>query len=372
MGERYFPQGIATDIAFCNRESERTALKASINAHEHIVLVAPRRYGKTSLLSQVLLENKFVGVRIDLFFVLSQSEVRQAIANAVAELMAKILPKNISAKQKIINKLKTINPKLTINILGQKLEIITKQHTDQSISELLLALDQAAVAANKTCVMVLDEFQQISELRENHAIEAAIRHAVESSSNVSYIFCGSKRHLLHEMFSDKSRPLYHLCDLMTIERISPEHYLKFINKMSKKRWQKVITSDAASEIIHLTENHPYYLNALCRYLWREPNLPDIGLVRKHWQEYVTRQAPWIISDLSALTLNRKQVLAALSQKPTKEPLGREFSTRASLNPSGIQKSLSGLLKLDMVYIDNNGFYKVLDPAIAFYIRENSL
>ena len=371
MIDRYFPQGVATDSAFCNRNEERAALKASIESHEHIVLVAPRRYGKTSLITQVLKENEFAGISIDFFFVLTQAEVTKYISEGVSQIISKLLPKSKLACDKLIGKVKAINPKLTFNLLGQKLEISTKQTTEKSLSELLLALDQFADKANKSCVVVLDEFQQIGELKENHAIEAAIRHAVERSQHVSYIFCGSKRHLLNEMFSDKSRPLYHLCDLMTIDRINTDCYIKFLNNMSKRRWKKLLNNDVATEIIHLAENHPYYINALCRHLWRKDAVPTIGDVRKTWNEYVARQSPWIITDMSGLTLNRKRVLTALAHQATNEPQGHDFSTRTGLNPSGVKKSLTGLQKLDLIYQDKDGYYQVLDPTVAYFIRQNA-
>src|SRR5262249_2500141 len=149
-----------------------------------------------------------------------------------------LLPKTKLACHKLINSITALNPKLMINMLGHKVEISTKQTTEKTISELLLALDQLCQKLKKFCVIVFDEFQQIGELKENHAIEAAIRHAVERSSQVSYIFCGSKRHLLNEMFSDRSRPLYHLCDLMTINRIEASSYHNFLNKMAKNKWKK--------------------------------------------------------------------------------------------------------------------------------------
>lgn len=371
MTERYFPQGVATDNAFCNREEERFALKNSIQSHEHVVLVAPRRYGKTSLMAQVLKENAFPGVNIDFLFVLTQADVSKHISDGVSQIISMLLPRTKKACDNLISKVKSINPKLTFNLLGQKLEISSKQTTERRISELLLALDHFADKANKSCVMVLDEFQQIGELKENHAIEAAIRHAVERSRRVSYIFCGSKRHLLNEMFSDKSRPLYHLCDLMTINRISTSCYQQFLNKMAKKRWKKSLNKDVVSEIIHLTENHPYYVNALCRRLWRDDQVPMIGKVRSVWDRYVNQQAPWIINDISGLTLNRKKVLTALAYQSTHEPQGQAFSNRTGLNPSGIKKSLDDLQKLDLVYQDKFGYYHVLDPAMAYYIRQNA-
>ncbi|MBS0359265.1 MAG: ATP-binding protein [Proteobacteria bacterium] len=370
--QRYFPQGIATDSSFCNREKERVALKNSIEMHEHIVLVAPRRYGKTSLITQVLKENDCSGTHIDFFFALTQAEVSKTITEGISKIISTLLPKTRSAATRLIDSIIALNPKLTFNLLGQKLEISTKQTTEKSISELLLALDHFADKTKKSCVVVFDEFQQIGELKENHAVEAAIRHAVERSQHVSYIFCGSKRHLLNEMFSDKSRPLYHLCDLMTVDRIESSCYHDFLNKMAKAKWKKLLNNDAINEIIHLTENHPYYVNALCRRLWRHDDITTISDVRNTWHDYVSQQSIWIANDLSNLTLNRRKVITGLAYEPTNEPQGQAFSIKVGLNPSGIKKCLVDLQKLDMIYLNKNGYYCVLDPAVAYFIRQHSL
>ncbi len=371
MIQRYFPQGVAADDFFCNREKERQSIKDSILSHEHLVLVAPRRYGKTSLITRVLKENDFPGINIDFFFVLTQAEVTKSIAEGVSHIINELLPKTKAASNKIIDAIASLNPKLTFSFLGQKLEISTRQTTEKSISELLLALDQFAGKAGKSCVIVFDEFQQIGELKENHAIEASIRHAVERSQNVSYIFCGSNRHLLNEMFSDKLRPLYHLCDLMLLDRIDESSYKEFLNKMAKKKWGKILSNDVLSEIVLLTERHPYYLNALCRRLWRADNVPDVAMIRNNWDTYVMQQGSWIADDLSRLTLNQRKIMTALATQATKELQGQEFSSRVGLNPSGIQKSLSVLHRFDMVYQDQEGSYRVLDPAVAYFIRRRA-
>src|SRR3990167_8326572 len=130
--QRYFPQGVATDTSFCNREKERVALKSCIEMHEHVVIVAPRRYGKTSLITQVLRENDFPGISIDLFFVLSQVEVGRIIADGVSQLINEMLPKSSSVTRKIINALTILNPKVSFNLLGQKLEINIKQQPEKN------------------------------------------------------------------------------------------------------------------------------------------------------------------------------------------------------------------------------------------------
>ncbi len=272
--------------------------------------------------------------------------------------------------KKIVDALAILNPKISFNLLGQKLEINVRQSNEKNISELLLILDQFAVKADTPCVIAFDEFQQIGELKENHAIEASIRHAVERSKYVSYIFCGSNRHLLNEMFSDKTRPLYHLCDLMRLDRISVESYRIFLKKLAKSRWKQAIIEDVFNEIMSITECHPYYVNALCRRLWRNENVLQVIDVVNVWQDYVEQQSSWIMSDLSRLTLAQRKLLTALALCPTTEPHSETFLIFAKMTASTIQKILPILQKMDLVYQDSNGFYKVLDPAFTFFIRKH--
>ena len=365
---KYFPQGIATDGDFCNRVNERTLLKRKIESNEHTVLIAPRRYGKTSLMAQILKENDFPGTSIDFFFVLNQSEVTKHIFDSVSDMMIKLMPKGKAAANKLLEAIRVLNPRLSFSLFGQKLELNVSQHNEKSISDVLLALDQFAQKVKKSCVLIFDEFQQIGELKENHAIEAAIRHAVERSKNISYIFCGSKRHLLNKMFSDKSRPLYHLCDLMTIDRIDRSCYELFLDDLAKKKWKKKISQDVVAEIIDLTENHPYYLNAICRNLWREDAPPTTVSVQLAWDNYVNQQSPWIVTDLSGLTLNRRKVIQKLSLKPTDEPQGIAFLDKLSMNHGSVKKCIDALLAVDMIYRDKEGMYRVLDPAINYFIK----
>lgn len=117
MAKAYFPQGLAAGQNFCNREAERGAPKKSIAVHEHIVLVAPRRYGKTSLIAQVLKENKSPHVHVDFFFVLKQEEIVRAITEAIEKLVATVLPTSKSAAGKLVCKVAALNPKMVFNIL---------------------------------------------------------------------------------------------------------------------------------------------------------------------------------------------------------------------------------------------------------------
>lgn len=364
-----FPARIAKAQSFCNRVNERAELKQRILQNEHTVLVAPRRYGKTSLIGHVLAENEFPSINIDLFLANSTTFIKNAIHEGVTQLLEQLLPKQQAAQKKFIEIIREMHPKLSINVLGQKLEISSSLPKERSIVELLLSAEEAAKHNNKKAVIVLDEFQQISEIKDSLPVEAAIRHAAERSEYVSYVFSGSHRHLLTQMFSDKSRPLYHLCELMHLNRIKKEEYELFLSKHFKIRWDKTMDPFAVDEILSLTACHAFYVNALCRKLWMKDEIPDIPSIQVAWSEYVESQSPWIKDDLDKLSTNQVSILAALAYNPTQEPLGNNFTKMVELSASSIKAGIDYLLKKDYIHQDEKHFYHVLDPTIALYLRE---
>lgn len=362
-----FPQGHALGDAFCNRDSERQRLRDCFLNHEHTVLVAPRRYGKSSLIKQVLHEINIPGKRIDLLPATNALFVQKALKNCCIELMHKLLPQNQTAGKRLVEFVKKLHPKLTFSLLGQKLEIATLQSPEESIAELLLSLNAAAKKMNQTCVICLDEFQQVGLLKNNNTIEAAIRHAVESSTHVTYIFSGSSRHLLSQMFNSKNRPLYHLCELMELKCITYDSYKPILLAKAKKQWKKFDNERVIHEILHLTKRHPYYVNALCRQLWKNTNLPTVLSVQKTWFDYVETQENWITDDLARLSPNQRNILAALAYIPTNEPYSQEFCDRVKMGASSVKASLQPLLKDDFIYRENE--YKIVDPALETYLHQ---
>jgi len=365
-----FPQGHAIGKAFCNREKERERLSRCFLTNEHTVIVAPRRYGKTSLIRQVLIDTKIYGKRIDLLPATNILFINKAIKSCFTDLASQIAPKTKKAKESLIAFIKHLHPKLTLNILGQQLEVSTSQSPEQSIIDMLLGLDAMARKTKKRMVICFDEFQQIGLLKNHHSIEASIRHAVEESSNITYVFSGSSRHLLSQMFNTKSRPLYHLCDLMELDKIKPDIYFPILLLRSTLHWEHAMRDSAIHEILHLTKCHPYYVNALCRQLWHMKKTPTKSTVQKTWFDYVNTQKNWISDDMARFSPNQRNILAAIAYMPIDEPYGNEFCHRVKIGASSIKKSLSFLIKRDFIFKDKlDRKYKVLDPAIEIYLQQ---
>lgn len=368
----YFPTGIVTGKAFCNRETERTYLKRRLDQNAHVVLMSPRRYGKSSLIAQFTHDQNIPFGSVDLLPATSGKYVKNAIVDGVVQLLDVIMPKTKKAKQKLMGYFSRMNPSMELSAFGQKIILRPDEKTpEETIMKILMSLDKAAKELNKKLIFVMDEFQQIATLEKSHSLEASIRHAVERSKNVFYIFSGSNRTLLEDMFRNKDRPLYQLCDDMKIHRIDKQHYQTFIKKASRKAWDSLISAECIDRILSLTECHPYYVNRLCRMLWDNDNLPSVDSIDAIWDQYVENQKiDWASDIVSRLTVNQRAVLAGLARLPEKELRGKDFSNRLEISSSSIQRTITSLMKMDLVYKDLEGYYHVLNPVIKTVLFED--
>jgi hypothetical protein len=313
--ELFFPAGLALDTAFCNRQQERAFLKKCLLNNQHLVLISPRRYGKTSLIHQALSEVSLPYCAVDFLPATHLIFVKNALLAAVSALLTQLLPTHKKISQKLLGFFSNLNPRIVLSAAGQQVELTPHRGQQKSILEALLGLEEVAKTLKKRAVVVLDEFQQVSTLNENQEIEASIRHAVERSKYITYIFSGSNRQLLTQMFHDKRRPLYHLCELMKLERISLSDYAVFIQAAAKKKWKKELAKNVIQTILDLTECHTYYVGMLCRKLWSSTHIPTTDRVNAIWHNAVFEQFPWIAEDIGDLSVNQRLVLAALGHEP---------------------------------------------------------
>lgn len=364
---RYFPEGVALGGAFINRENERIYLINRIKSNKHSVLMGPRRYGKTSLVMKVAEEMNIPYCLIDLLAAYNEEYVRDQIVNKVSGLVCELLPSLSKAREKLISIFKKMKPEISMGAFGQRLSLRLSENPLQDIADLLLKLDETAKHFKKKAVIFIDEFQQISQLKNYHSLEASIRHAVERSEHIAYVFSGSNRQLLKQMFASQGRPLYRLCQTITIERMAKEVYEKHLKKLAHLKWKKQIPINVLEQIFMRTELHPFYMNVLCQLLWEENHIPSIEKIDTVWHNYVKAQKHIISHDIIELSPNQRKIITALVKSPTKEIQSTEFITPIKISASSAQQSLKVLIFKDLVYKNEEGFYSILDPAMKYYL-----
>ena len=365
---KYFPEGLALGEAFINRSEERNLLINRIKSVKHTVLMAPRRYGETSLVTKVAQEMGLPYCALDLLAAYSEEYVRDQIIDKVSHLVFQLLPAAAKAKEKLIHIFRHMKPEISLGAFGQRLSLHLSESPLQDITEVLLKLDETAKNFNKRAVIFMDEFQQISQLKNHPSIEASIRHAVERSEQIAYVFSGSNRQLLQQMFGQQSRPLYRLCHIFSIERMERAIYIKHLQHLANLHWKKPLPEAVLAKIFELTELHPFYMNVLCQLLWEKAALPSIESIALSWHSYVQNQRQVLSQDLIDLSLNQKHILTALAKKPTKAIQSAEFTSPLKISASSAQQAVETLVRKDLIYQTQEGLYQILDPAIRYFLN----
>ena len=365
-----FPITIATGKAFCNRTAEREELKKYIQNGRHTVIIASRRYGKTSLINQVLQEAKFPYTIMELTMATSLDDLERIIIKNVGTLLDILLPKTIKAKQHILNLFKWLNPEIVLTAGGQKITFrpdVQKTKSVETISDILKKLDEVASIVKKRVVVVMDEFQQITEI-PNHTVEAAIRNAMQYSKMVSYIFSGSNRHMLMSMFNSKNRPFYNSCEIMRIERIESNEYESFIQHAAQQQWGKLLSQTTLEKIFELSELHSSYVNRICGYFWLTQEFPTPTKVEKFWLSLVESKRGEFTEDILRLSKNQKKILAYLAHSPTAHPSHNDVLMATGISEPSIRQAVRKLLRADYIYRDSEDMIRVLDPALKTFIN----
>lgn len=372
--ENYFPRGIAKQKAFCNRVKERKRLINNIQTGQHTLLISPRRYGKTSLATYSIKETGYPYADADLFVAIDAEHIERRILACIKEAMKKICNSAEQILHLLTGYFKKLESRWTIGTQGMNLVLSPNDDGADpatTIMESLLALEYLLEKKKKRAVIFLDEVQEIGKLASGRGIEGAIRHVAQQTSYISFIFSGSNRHLLQHMFYDSARPLYKLCDRITLERISERDYREHIDKLSQKRWGKKISNKSFDALFLLTERHPYYLNNLCLRLWdsdiKTPPTPK--QIESTWHELSNEEQLDVSRELSSLSNGQKKLLIAISTGQKDKLTSKDFLKKIDMTGASIVEALKVLTKKDYIEKQEDGYY-LIDPLIKTVLNKH--
>lgn len=370
---KYFSNKVATGLAFCNRDKERAALVENIISNEHSVVVAPRRYGKTSLVLRAIEEAKTPYAMVDLFCVVYEREIIRKVAKGVAQITGQLM----SRTEKAISFLENVFRLASIGFKAGQMEVIVEfspnKTTTDHIEDLLLGLEKVAAKANKSVVFFIDEFQDLLKVEQSKQVQAAIRSVAQLSQYVSYVFSGSSRYMLEKIFEDRNQPLYMMCHKLMLKRISEEHLGLHLKKASKARWGKELEVAIIEQILKLTECHTYYFNTLCRAAFLPDAPPTVEDIEQLWHEQLGKHKEKIIAELEKLSANRIKVLSKIALLgEVYKPNSQSFLEAVQLSISSTQTSIEYLLDNDYLYRTDKHSLKLVDPLMRLFLVERQL
>ena len=367
----YFPLGIAFGPAFCNRVEETELLINNLNQGKHTLLMASRRYGKSSLALHSLKLSHLPYIETDFYMARNEKVIESYLLKAAVDLIGEALGPIDKLIVSIKKYVKDLKPKLDLGSPLLKLELIpSSQESDpaSNIKEALLLLESLLAENQKRAVLLLDEFQTVGLIAEGKGIEGAIRHVAQKTQYLTFIFSGSHRRLLKSMFEDETRPLYKLCWKIDLKRIAQEHYEKHIQGAARMAWKKELDASLIDRIFSLTERHPYYINKLCDHLFsyhvKKP--PQLAEVEACWMAILQEEKSEAIREIALLSLGQKGVLLQIAKGQT-QLMSKQAIVELDMPNSSIATALEGLEEKDMIeWVEENQCI-IVNPVVKYYV-----
>lgn len=366
--------GIVNEDSFCNRKREIQELKRAIENSEKLFVYSERRLGKTSLIHAVtkhLPKDQYLYTYIDLWPTDGESSFITTVAKAITESISTNADKLLDNAKTFFSSLK---PQITVGDDGKPAITFGIFRSNQSaleLSEVLSAPFKIANQGKKKVLIIFDEFQRILEY-DNDVVERQLRSIIQTHGNVSYIFLGSKKHLIRKMFMDSSHPLYRSAGHYPLSPIIEEEWIPFIKERFLKAG-KVISEDEIHLICQLTEGHPFYTQHLCHVIW------ELCEVKAKVTKAIIDSATNILLDREnyaytslwdSLTKNQRRFLYGLAQEEGNiKPYAFDFMVPYGLGSvSSVQRLIKRLLERDIVD-RNNGAFIITDRFFRLWIRK---
>jgi len=360
-----------TGVYFCNRIQEIRELVNDIKNGTNVIIFSPRRYGKTSLINQVLEIARQKGIipfYVDLYPAINKQKFIEIYAQAIS---SGLTGKTSRIVKKLKEYLPRIIPKVVMDDQSVQFEFGFDRRGSLSphVDDLLKAAKKVADQHNKNAVVVFDEFQEIASF-DDQEIERKMRSVFQHHRNVSYIFMGSKTHLMRDIFNNPNRPFYKSGKHFPLGKIDSNELGNFAAKKFKTAGIN-ITEHELKEIIEVTECHPYYFQMLCHVLWeitRDDKAVKLGHIEEAVGILISRESSAYMAIWDSLTAKQKNLLIALMQEHSPAIYSRQFLEKHGLGaPSSLQKATKKLISMELIQ-QANGSYELVDLFFKRWVR----
>jgi hypothetical protein len=361
---------VVTGEYFYDRTEDLKSIKNDIKNGNNLIIYAPRRYGKTSLITKVLDELEKEGMNtiyLDFFKVHDR--------RIFLELYSlKILEKQHITAKRIIKQfrkfVKSIVPSVTFDATGNssfQIQIPNSTNNDITFDEVINLPEK--MPGNEKWVVVFDEFQEINKLNGEN-FEKQLRANIQFHNNVNYVFMGSKNHLLMNMFRDKSRAFYNVGKTVNIGKISTGEMSAYLKSRFNNSGIK-IAGETIEYIIDITENIPYYIQFTASELWQN-KISEKGEIKKEDVEkavnrVIESQTDYYLEIYSNLSGNQKALLIAIS-KDGGNIFSKEYMAKHNLSTvSSTQRAVQRLVESEIIE-KSDGNYTFSDPFFKKFIQ----
>lgn len=360
QGDYYYP-----------RPELSSTVRQFLENRVHVVLMGPRRFGKTSFVLDLFryLENDgYSCVLVDIFNVTSHRDFLHQFLRALRQ------------KQGFRNKLKNwwqkvgrLVPQLSLDFdshtgnpsVGFSLGQLADDDVKTGIQDLLDEL----TGLGKKVVVALDEFQQISQLDDKGWLEATVRTHFQKLPNVSFLFTGSRKGLISDMLNDPSRPLYRSCQMIEFPSFGPDFSDWVISRFRTVGIK--CTGEAVDHLRDLVQDTPNYVQMVCFHLVAQAHTSvDIRDVEEVLDSVARQNAYAYQTLLNSLTLAQQRALR-LAANEKSSLFQKDLLVKYEIaSAPGLHNSIKALKGKGILDEEGTGKGRVLfdDPLFAYWLR----
>jgi hypothetical protein len=367
---------LALDDAFTDREQEVRELAADMRNGQNVLVYAPRRYGKSSLVlraAQEALRGRALVGYCDVMKSPTKERLAAALAKTIHADIASFVGQAFERTAELFRGLR-VSPTIEVDPVDGTLRFSfqpgkRRSDIDETIERLLELLGELAAERKRRVVIIFDEFQEIVSL--DPKFPNLMRAVFQAQPEVSHVYLGSKRHILERIFNDRNEPFWRSAKQLEIGLIPPDAFGPFIRERFAASG-KTIADEAAARLLEISGGHPYGTQELAYFVWElvpfgaeaGPATVERALVGVLRSEHNHFAQLWDDAPHA-----QRLLMLALADERTRSPYSAAYRENHDLPPTPtLQTALAGLIRKEIAGRDAAGEYRVIEPFLAEWLQ----
>jgi uncharacterized protein len=361
---------------FADRETELAEVEADMRNGQDLVIFAPRRLGKSSLVLKAAAgarRKKALVAYLNVMIAPNKVRLAERLAAAiyadVAAPKAKLKNKALAMFQAL-----RISPTVTVDPIDSSLAFSfgighAETDVDRTIEMLLELPAKIAAERDQRVVLILDEFQEIVDLDPD--FPKLLRSVFQTQPDVCHVYLGSKRHVMRALFNDANEPFWRSAKQMQIDLIPPDLFGPFVTQRFRAT-NKELDQETCEHLLGITRGHPYATQELCYSLWEQTPFDgrtDEDLLARALALVLRSEHAHFSLLWEGLAAGQRLLLEALAREPGR-PLSAAYRDRHQLaSASSTQVALKALVDRELVEREADGGYRMMEPFLAEWLAE---
>ena len=351
---------------FCGRKTLLKQIIGCIESSQNIVILGERRIGKSSAVYEAVSKCKGKQLLyVDLLGIKSIDTLCRRILRAIV-----VQEQKTGWFDKIMKTLSYLRPSISIDPITSMPIVSFDASVEMeanSIPEIFTLIE--SLNKKTRLVVVFDEFQDILNLKDSYEALALLRGKIQFQSEIPYLYVGSLRHKMDEIFTHHDSPFFKSAIPLTVEALHYEEFSVFLKKKFSSGPRK-IDDEVLKKVFKIASNIPGDIQQLCEALWEvssEKEIINLDKLKNALELIFAREQKSYENYISLLTNIQLRCLMTIAKEGGKSVFSVSFMKAGGFNnPSSVRRAITRLMKLNILF-ESGGEYKFINPFFKAWL-----